>query len=43
MAFDGTDAGMRLYIAMRWENRSVSGDKDAGKGPWSEIKSVIIP
>ncbi|MDR3324937.1 MAG: hypothetical protein LBS82_02970 [Spirochaetaceae bacterium] len=43
MAFDGTDAGMRLYIAMRWENRSVSGGKDAGKGPWSEIKSVIIP
>jgi hypothetical protein len=49
MAFDGTDAGMCLYIAMRWENRSVDGDENAsngkgkGKGPWSAIQCVIIP
>jgi hypothetical protein len=41
--FPGVDAGKRLYIAMRWENRSTGKGGAHGKGPWSEIQSIIIP
>jgi hypothetical protein len=44
-AFDGTEAGMCLYVAMRWEDGSVGadGNEDAGKNPWSAIQCIIIP
>ena len=35
--FDLADAGKTLYVCARWENTI------GQKGPWSEIKSVIIP
>ena len=35
--FDLPDAGKTLYVCARWENTT------GQKGPWSEIKSVIIP
>jgi hypothetical protein len=41
-SFPGADAGKRLYIVMRWENEA-TGEGEEGKGPWSEIMSVIIP
>ena len=37
LSFEGHDRGKTLYYALRWEN--TRGEK----GPWSEIKSVIIP
>ncbi|MDR3324596.1 MAG: hypothetical protein LBS82_01220, partial [Spirochaetaceae bacterium] len=41
--FDAEHIGKRLHIMMRWENRSLDGDEDAGKGPWSAVQSIIIP
>jgi hypothetical protein len=35
--FDIPDAGKTLYVCARWENTT------GQKGPWSDIKSVIIP
>jgi hypothetical protein len=35
--FDLPDAGKTLYICARWENTT------GQKGPWNEIKSIIIP
>jgi hypothetical protein len=35
--FDIPDAGKTLYVCARWENTT------GQKGPWSGIKSVIIP
>jgi hypothetical protein len=35
--FDLSDAGKTLYVCARWENTT------GKKGPWSEIKSIIIP
>ncbi|MDR1372124.1 MAG: hypothetical protein LBJ17_03205 [Dysgonamonadaceae bacterium] len=35
--FNIRDAGKRFYCALRWENTR------SAKGPWSEIKSAIIP
>jgi hypothetical protein len=40
--FDSHEIGMRLHLAMRWANNSVGKTPDAGKGPWSAIKSVMI-
>jgi hypothetical protein len=41
---DGADSGKRLWVAMRWENRSTgTKNQKRGKGPWSEIKGVVIP
>jgi hypothetical protein len=40
--FDAEDIGRRLYVAMRWVNRSNSKTADGGKGPWSAIRSIII-
>jgi hypothetical protein len=41
---DGKDSGKRIWVAMRWENASTgTKNQKRGKGPWSEIKSVIIP
>jgi hypothetical protein len=40
---DETLFGQKLYIAMRWENGSVNGEGDDGKGPWSAIQSILIP
>jgi hypothetical protein len=38
------DSGKRLWVAMRWENRSTgTKNQKRGKGPWSEIKGVVIP
>jgi hypothetical protein len=42
-SFEADEIGCRLYIAMRWENPSVSKDRPPAKGPWSEIKTIIIP
>jgi hypothetical protein len=41
---DGSDAGKRFWVSMRWENAS-TGEKNQkrGKGPWSALRSVIIP
>jgi hypothetical protein len=41
--FHGADIGKRLYVAMRWEEASVSDDGEKRKGPWGPIQSVIIP
>jgi hypothetical protein len=38
--FPGADAGKRLWAILRWEN---SATGKTGKGPWSAIRSVIIP
>jgi hypothetical protein len=35
--FDLTDAGKTIYVCARWENTT------GQKGPWSSIKSAIIP
>jgi hypothetical protein len=35
--FDLPDSGKTLYICARWENTT------GQKGPWNEIKSIIIP
>jgi hypothetical protein len=35
--FDLPDAGKTLYVCARWENTT------GQKGPWGDIKSVIIP
>jgi hypothetical protein len=35
--FDIPDAGKTLYVCARWENTT------GQKGPWGDIKSVIIP
>jgi hypothetical protein len=40
--FKAQDLGKRLYIAMRWVNESVGNDGKRGKGPWSEIQSILI-
>jgi hypothetical protein len=40
--FDSSDLGMRLHIAMRWENNSVGKGPIVGWGPWSAIRSVVI-
>ncbi|MDR3325566.1 MAG: hypothetical protein LBS82_06265 [Spirochaetaceae bacterium] len=43
--FGSEHVGKCLYIALRWVNPSTGkdGDEDAGKGPWSTIKNVVIP
>jgi hypothetical protein len=40
--FSEAEIGMRLYVAMRWENGSSNRGKSPGKGPWSAIQSVVI-
>jgi hypothetical protein len=35
--FNISDAGKTLYVCARWENTT------GQKGPWNEIKSIIIP
>jgi hypothetical protein len=40
--FGAHEIGMRLYVSMRWENKSVGKDKNAGKGPWSAIQGIVI-
>jgi hypothetical protein len=39
--FGEDELGMRLYIAMRWENPSVK-DQAGSKGDWSGIQSIVI-
>jgi hypothetical protein len=41
--FGAHEIGKRLYVAMRWENRSVGKNGERrGKGPWSAIQSIVI-
>jgi hypothetical protein len=40
--FTREEIGQRLYVCMRWENRSVNKDHASGRGPWSAIHSVVI-
>jgi hypothetical protein len=40
--FAGADVGKRLWVTMCWENRSSGADQQSGKGPWSEIKGVVM-
>jgi hypothetical protein len=43
-AAESGDYGKRLFIALRRENPSSGApNKATGKGPWSAIRSVIIP
>jgi hypothetical protein len=37
LSFEGHDRGKTLYYALRWENTR------GKKGPWSNIRNVIIP
>ncbi|MDR3324646.1 MAG: hypothetical protein LBS82_01470 [Spirochaetaceae bacterium] len=40
----GEDAGKRIWVAMRWKNASTGeSNQQGGRGPWSEIKGVVIP
>jgi hypothetical protein len=40
----GEDSGKRIWIAMRWKNRSTGGKTQKnGRGPWSEIRGVVVP
>jgi len=41
--FDGIHAGKRLWVSIRWENSSTGDEVKTGKGPWSGIRSVILP
>jgi hypothetical protein len=41
--FSAKDIGQRLWMSLRWTNYSIRKGSKTGKGPWSEIKSVIIP
>jgi hypothetical protein len=40
--FTEAELGKRLYVMMRWENRSAGKAQPAGKGPWSAVTSVVI-
>jgi hypothetical protein len=40
--FEEEELGMRLYLAMRWQNDSLGKDQSKGKGLWSAIQSIVI-
>jgi hypothetical protein len=43
VGLNGADAGKRVYVAMRWVNRSVGKDGGRrGKGLWSVIRGIIL-
>jgi hypothetical protein len=38
---DGKEIGLKIYVAMRWENPSVRKNAPPAKGPWSNIQGII--